>query len=1203
MAHCTKSFFFSFFRLASIAILFLGSAPAQSPIADESPDWVKAPLAFEPNLGQAGLDAPYVTRGSGYNIAIQPTETRILLGSAKQGLDKSALVRIKMLRARADAPAFATNELPGRSNYLVGNDSSKWLSNIPLYGQVRFENVYHGVDAVYYGTDGKLEFDFVVAPGVDPRIIQLDVDGADRFGLDNGDLSISTRAGDLTLHKPVAYQDVDGVRRPIESSYVIDGHQRIRFRLARYDTTRALVIDPQLSYLWNPYSSANFVDIGEWDQASGVAFRSVTGGQEVFVTGSFKNFDRAQAVDAFVGKFASNGTLQYRTVIGGDGDDFGLGIAAVSTGSDAGKVFVAGMTASSNFPCKVYTASSAPANCSGSNPSFGSSDGFIMKLNTSGLLDAFSRRIGGALGDRADSVVIVPSGSTYEVYVAGSMQSDLSLLPGSGFSASYALLPTDWNGYVVKVDSGNGAFSLGRYFGPVDVPPPGYPVRGLKVSSDASSPSLYVAGTTSSTLPCSGICTPAAGSVPSGTKGYVVKVVNGAVLYVTHISGSDAVYGTAAAANATAAYVTGSTLGNLSLPCPSGSCTRGQGMDAFVARLDTNGVPTQFTYLGADLTDNGMDLVLDSFGNPLVTGDSANPMPGAEFPVQGGSHTNLHGGGIDAFITKLNLNLGVISTTFIGRTDDNTADFGKSLVTTGGITYATGYSVIPGTFGYSFVAKLDETIPSIEDLSIDKCSTAQPCVVPRQLAAGGGTPIAIATVKVTSSIASCSLLYLEGGSGYVTFGPPQPTADPLKCTFEIRYQSSTPLPYHSENQPSIVARLKKSATDPTVVSTSETRTMRLVGAPELISLNVPSQARLNSPVAITVTFDQNSFAGMNVRLDKSGAGAPNLDFGGGNSISQSVPNGATQVTFNVSTTGTLANDAVVTIKATFVTPSGDGSVLTANMTIKAPPPVPFALDRVELNPTSVIGGTTPVSGTVYLLCPSGPPASTQAVNMSFSPGTAGITITPNPVNIVNACSGTFTVGTTAVSTATTVRITATLGSSTKSKDLTINRASSGDAVIKFKDFDVDVDIDSNKRDDDDNFLLRGEFTLGDQTNGINPVIDQVTLQLNRYTLTVPPNSFRKYRVGDWQDYRDRDDDDRDRDGHRTTDVYRFYGTINGDRIYIVIRGFGHNEYIIWAFGHRADLTRAVDRTPITVNLVIGNDGGTATDEHSRRIEQ
>ena len=1075
MVRRTKSLSFNFLHIAAIGVIFLGSAFAQAPVIDASLHAIKAPLAFEPNLGQAGLDARYLTRGSGYNIGLQSAETTIMLGSARPGPDKSALVRMKMLGARADAPAFATNELPGHSNYLVGNDPSKWLNNIPLYGNVRFENVYDGIDTLYYGTDGKLEFDFVVAPGADPRVIQFAVDGADRIGLINGDLSISTRAGDLTLHKPFAYQDVDGVRRPIESSYVIDKNQRIGFHLAAYDTTRPLVIDPQLSYLWDPYSSMNFIDIGEWDRASGIAFRPVTGGQEVFVTGSFKNFNSAQAIDAFVGKFASDGSLQYRTVIGGDGDDFGLGIAPVSTGTDAGKVFVTGMTASSNFPCKVYAMSNTgPSGCSGTNLSLGSSDGFIMKLNTSGLLDAFSRRIGGALADRADSVVVIPTGSTYEVHVAGAMQSDLSLLPASGFSASYALLPTDWNGYVVKVDGTTGALSLGRYFGPVDVPQSGDPVRALKVASDGNPASLYVAGTTSSTLPCSGICTPAAGNVPSGTKAFVVKVVNGAISYVTHIGGTDTVYGTAAAPSATATYVSGSTMGNLSLPCPSGACTRGQGMDAFVAKLDINGVPTQFTYLGADSTDNGMDVVLDSLGNPFVTGDSANPAPGTEFPIQGGSRTNPRGGGIDAFITKLNPNLGVVSTTFIGRAGDNTADYGKSLVTTGGITYATGFTFIPGTFGYSFVAKLDEN-----------------------------------------------------------------------------------------------------------------------------------------------------------------AG--------------------------------------------------------------------FALDRVELNPTSVTGGTTPVNGTVYLLCPSGPPASTQAVNMSFSPSTAGITITPNPVNIVNACSGTFTVGTTAVSAATTVTITATLGSSTKSKDLTINppkliglsldpstvnggqnstatitldgptppggvtvsitstssgsviypstvlvndttapfqgtftigntspsattsvtftaalnggqaqstltiRGSgggSGGGAIKFKDFDVDVVfVDLKKGDDDDNFFLRGEFTLGDRTDGINPVMDQVTLQINNYTLTIPPNSFRKDRVGDRHDDHDNDDhdndDDRDSHGSSATEMYRFFGTINGDRIYIVIRGFGHNEYTIWAFGHRADLTRVVDTTPVTVNLVIGNDSGTATDTNSK----
>src|SRR6185295_2469207 len=117
------------------------------------------------------------------------------------------------------------DELPGKANYFIGNDPSRWRTNVPTYAKVRSNGVYPGIDLVYYGQQRQLEYDFVVAPGADPQKIVLGFEGADAVEIDaHGDLVLHTAGGDVRQHKPVVYQEVDGVRRAIEGAYTrVDG--------------------------------------------------------------------------------------------------------------------------------------------------------------------------------------------------------------------------------------------------------------------------------------------------------------------------------------------------------------------------------------------------------------------------------------------------------------------------------------------------------------------------------------------------------------------------------------------------------------------------------------------------------------------------------------------------------------------------------------------------------------------------------------------------------------------------------------------------------------------------------------------------------------------------------------------------------------------------------------------------------------------
>lgn len=116
-------------------------------------------------------------------------------------------------------------------------------------GKVYYKDVYPGIDIVYYGNPRGLEYDLIVAPGADPRVIKFRVDGADRIRLDEtGSLVLAVKDGEVRLNKPFIYQlSEKGDRIEVKGAYAIKGN-KISFKVRRFDSGKPLVIDPVLSY-------------------------------------------------------------------------------------------------------------------------------------------------------------------------------------------------------------------------------------------------------------------------------------------------------------------------------------------------------------------------------------------------------------------------------------------------------------------------------------------------------------------------------------------------------------------------------------------------------------------------------------------------------------------------------------------------------------------------------------------------------------------------------------------------------------------------------------------------------------------------------------------------------------------------------------------------------------------------------------------
>src|SRR5215471_7791830 len=212
------------------------------------------PIGFEPNMGQAAPNVLYTARASGYSVLLTSNKALLTLtrhASASTGektQNQQSTVSISLAGASAKPQARPLSKLSSTSNYFIGDNPKRWHTGVPNYASVALEGVYPGIDMVYHGDNHRLEYDFVVAPGSDPNRIGLSIDGAERVGIDSGDLVIETPSGSIRQLRPLAYQETNGARQEVACGYHLIGTHDIGLELGSYDRSRQLVIDPVIDY-------------------------------------------------------------------------------------------------------------------------------------------------------------------------------------------------------------------------------------------------------------------------------------------------------------------------------------------------------------------------------------------------------------------------------------------------------------------------------------------------------------------------------------------------------------------------------------------------------------------------------------------------------------------------------------------------------------------------------------------------------------------------------------------------------------------------------------------------------------------------------------------------------------------------------------------------------------------------------------------
>ena len=182
-------------------------------------NYAKTPLNFEPNKGQTDKAIKFLSRGNGYVFFLADN------GAVLKFNKELKPIQMKFANANDSVKISPLNKHLEKVNYFIGNNKKNWLKGINTFGKVKYSNLYPGIDLVYYGNHEKLEYDFVVSPGANPKDIKISFSGAENIFIDaNGNLVLHTPHGDITQLAPLVYQEISGIKQKIDSKYAFGNH-------------------------------------------------------------------------------------------------------------------------------------------------------------------------------------------------------------------------------------------------------------------------------------------------------------------------------------------------------------------------------------------------------------------------------------------------------------------------------------------------------------------------------------------------------------------------------------------------------------------------------------------------------------------------------------------------------------------------------------------------------------------------------------------------------------------------------------------------------------------------------------------------------------------------------------------------------------------------------------------------------------------
>jgi Beta-propeller repeat len=759
-------------RVASLAVIASLVLAVASIAAEPRATLPSAPAAdrnlsrrrgFEANCGQVDEHVQFVARGPAYTAFLTSTEAVLTLGDRHGG---HAVLRMERIGANAGARAAGSGLLPGVVSYFPDGRVDSPVS-APAYRRVRYDDVYPGIDLVYYSRARSLEYDFVVAPRVDPNQIALRIDGAERVEVDGeGTLVVHTAAGDIRQPRPVAYQRIGGIRRLVAADYALDAEGQVRLRLGEYDRSRRLVIDPVITYatyLGGTGDEARINFDGEVrlarDAAGNLYVTGTTRSTDFPTTAGVASRTLGGSADVFVTKFSPGGAVLYSTYLGGPCEDYGRAIAV----DGAGNAYVTGEV-------------------NGGGTCVSTPGVLVAKLDPNGSL-VYASRLGGSLLDSSygTGIAVDAAGHAYVTGVA--ITSDFPTTVGAYRTAACPnVYPFAGDGFVAKLTVDGSALVYSTLLcGQGDDSPAG-------IAIDAAG-NAYLAGTTaSSDFPLVDPIELARGGGVMGLSGFVSKLSpdGSQLLYSTYLGGSGSAVINAIALDAAGnAYVTGAA-GSTDFPTTPGVIQEKAGRrhcidgcyDAFVTKIAPSGSALVYsTYLYGELDDAGNAIAVDGAGNAYVVGQTNSLL----FPILDAfqsSKRHLD----DAFVVKLNPDATrLVYSSYLG---------GSKFDRSPGNGYDTGTAIVLDAAGNAYVAGYTQSkdLPTTPDafqpnLAFGTCDVQDTACgdgfVAKISAGGPGVTPAVNLTVDTNAVAA-------GGTLTATWaGNPTPTASDYLRLFTL----------------------------------------------------------------------------------------------------------------------------------------------------------------------------------------------------------------------------------------------------------------------------------------------------------------------------------------------------------------------------------------------------------------------------------
>ena len=788
------------------------AAPQPSAAKTAAATYGKLPMTFEANKGQTASSVKFLSRGSGYvvfltagDMVFSAKPPQVAPGHGLQPASQTAspqqsntVIQLSMVGANPNPAAIGEQQQPGKANYFIGRDKSKWVTNVATYAKVRYKNIYPGIDLVYYGNPSQMEYDFEVSPGADPKQIQFDVKGAESVSLDgNGDLVLQTKQGALHMKNPVLYQTFNNMKLPVSGGYSLKSSTRVAFSLSGYDKSKPLVIDPVLLY------STYLGGLAD-DEAVGVAVDS-DGSSYVAGWTESTNFPLASegpnnqgGTNAFIAKLdVSGSSLVYADFIGGSSD---YTTAMTLDGSD--NAYLTGYTCSSNFPI-VNGFQSGMESCWA---------GFVAKVSPDGSSLLYSTFLGGNSSTYPYGIAV---NSAQEIYVAGetyssdfptqnAVQSSISANQ-NGYYGEYGFVThftADGSALVFSTYlAGSANVVLQCYDGPC-WPSPYTTINGIALDGSGNA---YVGGNTNTyDFPTTPSAYMTAQNSPSDQQiGFVTELSStGGLSYSTYFGSTDG-YPTTIVAVAVdsngSAYVTGTgysdgqfpvTTPNLCDPGTYGwSCSYG-----FVTKFDPTGSTLSYsTFLPPQNYANPQSIALDAQDDAYVLSQSYNGDMTLANPIE--NYTNQN----DLLLTEIDPTGSInLFSTYVGGNGDEWP--GGIAVDASGSIYIAGYTdssdfpvtaaALQNTLGGNtdaFVAKIGSAnapavaiSPSLVQFSIRPVgSVSQPNT--SLLRNMGSAPLTISSITISGDFSETD-----------TCGTNVPAAG--TCTFTVTFTPTAPGP-------------------------------------------------------------------------------------------------------------------------------------------------------------------------------------------------------------------------------------------------------------------------------------------------------------------------------------------------------------------------------------------------------------------------